>query len=379
MKLSVVDEFHCYEIKEEKELNVIITILAFLLMLNVIVIIHEAGHFFAARSFGVHCHEFSIGMGPAIYQKQGKNTLFSIRALPIGGYVMMAGEEDGSQSEDSEDDWLAKVPESERLNFKPKWQQVIIMAAGVFMNFVLAFLIFIGLMAARGYVVEPAIPVIDSLTEGYPAKEAGLMPGDQIVKIVAEDGTVCIPETTDELSEFLAFNPGESTFTIERDGENFDVKMTPHKDDETQMVLLGFTSTSPVRQISFLEAIPEGIKYGLDAGGMVFRTFGQLFQGKGFESLSGPVGIYKMTDTVVSQGLLPYISLFAILSLNIGIFNLLPIPALDGGRILIIALESIFRRKIPTKIVEGVIIASFVLIFGLMIFSSYNDIVRLFF
>lgn len=86
-------------------------------MLNVIVIIHEAGHFFAARSFGVHCHEFSIGMGPAIYQKQGKNTLFSIRALPIGGYVMMAGEEDGSQSEDSEDDWLAKVPESERLNF----------------------------------------------------------------------------------------------------------------------------------------------------------------------------------------------------------------------------------------------------------------------
>lgn len=360
-------------------MNIIISILAFLLMLNIIVIIHEAGHFFAARSFGVHCHEFSIGMGPAIYQRQGKNTLFSIRALPIGGYVMMAGEEDGSQSEEDENDWLAKVPQEERLNFKPKWQQVIIMAAGVIMNFILAFLLFIGITAVRGYVVEPAVPIIDSIREDYPAEKAGLEPGDRIVKAVSEDGTVIEPETLDELTEYLAYNHGPSMYTIERDGSTFEVEIEPHKDEETQGYYLGFTATSPVRQIGFLEAIPEGIKMGVDAGATIFRSLGQLIRGKGLDSLSGPVGIYKMTDTVVSQGWLPYISLFAILSLNIGIFNLIPLPALDGGRILILLLESIFRRKIPTKVVEGVIIASFALLFGLMIFSTYNDIVRFFF
>ncbi len=348
-------------------------------MLNIIVIIHEAGHFFAARAFGVHCHEFSIGMGPAIYQRQGKQTLFSIRALPIGGYVMMAGEEDGSQSEDNEDDWLSKVPENERLNHKPKWQQIIIMAAGVIMNFILAFILFIGVTAARGYVVEPAVPVIDSLTEGYPAQEAGLQEGDRIVKAVAQDGTTVAPETLDELTEYLAFNHGPSLFTIERDGKTFDVTIEPQHDEETQGYYLGFTATSPVRQIGFLEAIPQGIQTGIDACGTIFRSLGQLIRGKGFESLSGPVGIYKLTDTVVSQGWLPYMMLFAILSLNIGIFNLIPLPALDGGRILILLLESIFRRKIPTKVVEGIIIASFVVLIGLMIFSTYNDIVRFFF
>lgn len=110
----------------------------------------------------------------------------------------------------------------------------------------------------------------------------------------------------------------------------------------------------------------------------IVRSLGQLITGKGLDSLSGPIGIYKVTDQVVSYGLLPYLSLCALISLNIGFFNLLPIPALDGGRILITLLEKIFRRKIPLKIVQGVILASFVALFGLMIFSTYNDIMRFF-
>lgn len=359
-------------------MNVLWSILAFLFMLNIIVIIHEGGHFLAARACGVHCHEFSIGMGPVLYQRKGKNTLFSIRWLPIGGYVMMAGEEDGSQDEE-QDDWLKEVPENERLNNKPKWQQIFIMLAGVTMNFILAFLLMIGVTAASGYVVDDPIPVAVAVTEDMPAAAAGLQPGDRIVSVTASDGSMRKTNTLNDLSEFLVYNKGESTFEIERNGENFEVKMTPQVDEETGLAYIGIQAENPVRRISFWEAIPEGIKATVDMGASIFRSFGMLFQGKGLDSLSGPVGMYKVTDQIVSAGWLPYIALFALISLNIGIFNLIPLPALDGGRVLILVLESIFRRKIPTKIVEGVILASFVILIGLMVFATYNDLVRYFF
>lgn len=364
-------------------MQVLIGILAFILMLSVIVIIHELGHFIAARSFGVHCHEFSIGMGPKLYSRQGKHTIFSIRAIPLGGYVMMAGEEDGSQNLDEEeqddpDNWLKDVPESERLYSKPVWQQIIIMAAGVFMNLVLALVIFIGLNVYSGYAAEPALPVVQTTEAGYPAAEAGLQGGDRIVSIQAEDGAVLEPETLEQVSEFLQFNHGEAVYTIEREDKTFEVTMAPVYDEENKGYLLGFTAERNVRKIGFWEAVGQGFVDLWDNITLIFRTLGQLFQGKGLESVSGPVGIYNVTTQVVSMGLLPYISLFALISVNIGVFNLLPVPALDGGRILILALEKLFRRKIPTKVVEGIIMASFVLLFGLMIFATYNDIVRMF-
>lgn len=360
-------------------MSFLIGLLAFILMLGVIIMIHEAGHFMAARAFGVHCHEFSFGMGPAIWQKQGKNTLFSIRAFPIGGYVTMAGENDGSVDEDEEDNWLKDVPENERLNNKPTWQQVIIMAAGVVMNFILAAVMMIVLAGVRGTVTETALPVVYEVIEGTPAQRAGLQSGDKIVKVTAPDGTVLEPETQSELSEFLQYNPGVSTFEIERDNSTFTVQIEPELDEESQAYLIGFTAQAPVRQITWLEAIPVGLEQMWDSTTAIFRSLGQLIQGKGLDSLSGPIGIYKVTDQMVSYGWLPYLSLFALISLNIGIFNLIPIPALDGGRIVMLLFERIFRRKIPVKVVEGIIMGSFVLLFGLLIFSTYNDIVRFFF
>lgn len=347
-------------------------------MLNIIVIIHEAGHFVAARSFGVHCHEFSIGMGPAIYQRQGKQTLFSIRALPIGGYVMMAGEEDGSQDEEDEDSWLKNVPENERLNNKPKWQQVIIMLAGVFMNFVLAILLMASVIGIQGRVAEDPIPQIAEVSENSPAEKAGLQPGDTLVQAEAEDGTVSRLETMRDLQEFVALHPGNTEFLVDRNGETFSVNIEPQLNEETQTYLIGITVATPVREVGFLEAIPLAVKEMWDSTVMIFASLGQLFQGRQLDQLSGPVGIYKVTDQVVSMGFLPYLSLCALLSLNIGIFNLLPVPALDGGRVLILILEGIFRRKIPAKVVETVILASFVLLFGLMIFATWNDLVRFF-
>lgn len=360
-------------------MNFLIGLLGFLVMLNLIVIIHEFGHFLAARHFGVHAHEFSIGMGPALYQRQGKETLFSIRALPIGGYVMMAGEEDGSQDAEDEDSWLAAVPEDQRLNNKPRWQQIIIMAAGVFMNMVLAVVLFIGLTAASGYVSVPSEPVIYEVITGSAADQAGLMDGDEIIKVEAEDGSVIEPTTQDQLSEFIQFNHGTLDFTVQRGDETLTLPVTPQMDEESQSYIIGYTVQASYREISFGEAVIEGFKKTGEAASMIFRSLAQLVRGKGVESLSGPIGIYKVTDQVISYGWMSYLSLVALISVNIGIFNLLPLPALDGGRILIILLEGLFRRKIPTKVVEGIIMASFVVLFGIMIFATWNDITRYFF
>lgn len=357
-------------------MNFVIGLLAFLLMLSVIIMIHETGHFLAARAFGVHCHEFSFGMGPVLWQKQGKNTLFSIRAFPIGGYVSMAGET--GEADDDPDFWLNKVPDNEKLNNKPAWQQIIIMSAGVIMNFLLAWLLFSGIIQAQGQVGEEALPVVYQVVDNTPAAKAGLVSGDRILKVTAEDGSTLEPETQSEVSEFMQYNPGVSTFEILRGDETFTVKMQPELDEESQVYLLGFTAEGRVRKVNFFEAYIEGFKTMIEDTKMIFRSLGALLQGKGLDSLSGPVGIYKVTGQVVSYGLLPYLSLCALISLNIGIFNLIPIPALDGGRILITLLERIFRRKIPMKIVEGIIMASFVALFALLIFSTYNDILRFF-
>lgn len=359
-------------------MNFLLGILAFILMLGVIIVIHEFGHFIAARSFGVHCQEFALGMGPRIWSHQGKHTLFSLRAVPIGGFVMMAGENDGSQDEE-EDDWLAKVPENERLNNKPAWQQIIIMAAGVIMNFILAIVLFIIYAGATGVVQMDAEPVVYQVTENSPAADAGLMQYDRIVSITTEDGTVCEPETQSELSEFLQAHHGKSTFEIEREGQTLSFEIEPQFDEERQAWLLGFTAQAPLRKITWLEAVPEGFRLFGESSTAIFRSLGTLLKGQQLDQLSGPIGIYQVTDQVVSYGFLPFLSLIAMISVNIGIFNLLPLPALDGGRIVMLLFEVIFRRKIPAKVMEGVIMASFVLLFGLMIFATYNDIVRIFF
>lgn len=363
-------------------MNFFIGLLAFFFMLGVIIMIHEAGHFMAARAFGVYCHEFSFGFGPVLWQKQGKNTLFSIRAFPIGGYVSMAGEtdypEESSENDEESDFWLSKVPENEKLNHKPIWQQIIVMIAGVAMNFLLALVLMVGIIQAQGAVSVPAEPIIYEVLDNTPAAKAGLASGDRILKIIASDGTTLEPTTQNELSQFIQFNSGQSTLEILRGDETFTTTIQPELDEESQSYLMGYTTQNQVRKVNFFEAIQEGIKRLKDTVVLVFESFGQLFKGKGVESLSGPVGIYKVTDRVVSYGLLPYLSLCAMISLNIGIFNLLPIPALDGGRVLILLLEGLFKRKVPVKIVEGIILVSFVALFGLMIFSTYNDIVRFF-
>jgi regulator of sigma E protease len=352
----------------------LIGLLAFIFMLSFIIIIHEAGHFMAARHFGVYVHEFSLGMGPALYQKKGKETTYSIRAIPFGGYVMMAGEQDGSQ--DEEEEWLKAVPEDRLLHNKKTWQQIVIMAAGVFMNIVLAAVLYVGLSVAQGYVIQSE-PVIDSIVENMPADQAGLQAGDRIVKI--EQGSDSVePQNQSDISVFINLHTGTSTFTIERDGETFTADITPVMDEESQVYVIGYQSGVKAVPVDWLTSVQEGLKTTWKNAGLIFESLKMLVKGQGYENLSGPLGILDVTTQTASLGFRSYLSLFALISLNIGIFNLIPIPALDGGRIVILLVERLFKRKISQKVIENIILASFILLIGLFLFATYNDLMRIF-
>ncbi|WP_297237385.1 RIP metalloprotease RseP [uncultured Faecalicoccus sp.] len=356
-------------------MDIVIGLIAFVFMLSVIVIIHELGHFLAAKHYGVFCKEFSIGMGPLLYSRQGKETQFSIRAIPFGGYVMMAGEEDGSQ--DEEDEWLKELPENRRLNHKPRWQQIIIMAAGVCMNVLLAWVLFVGLSIAQGYVVEDPIPQVYEVTENSAAQQAGLQKGDLILE--ASNGKDTIkPATQYELLEWIQYHHENLELTIQRDNQTLEIQADPVLDEETNTYTYGYVVQANAHYISWYEGFYYGTLDMLDSGTAIFSALAHLVQGEGLQNLSGPVGIAQVTTQATAMGLSSYLSLFALISMNIGVFNILPIPAMDGGRILILILEKIFGRKINTKIVENVILASFVLLIGLFLFATYNDILRLF-
>jgi len=345
------------------------TIVYFILILSVIIIIHELGHLMTAKYFHVYCQEFSIGMGPALYKKEFKETTFAIRALPIGGFVSMAGEE--GVDDDS-------IPFERTIKGIAWWKQVIVMAAGAIMNVLLAWLLFILVVMVRGSVVLPNEPVVDGFSQHSAAQEAGFQINDRITKIET-NGEVTIPKTFDDVSEHLMYFPQEeSTFTVERGKESVTIKLTPRYDEAEDRYLAGFTVKTNVKEIQAWESIAYGTKEMMDGSMTIFRSLSKLIRGIGLENLSGPVGIYQVTAQTTQNGWLPALYLVALLSLNIGIFNLLPLPVLDGGRIFLTLIEKISGKKLSEKAETMIMGAGVVLLIALMVFATWQDLMRLF-
>lgn len=345
----------------------LLTIIYFILILSVIVIVHELGHLIAAKKFNVYCKEFSIGMGPVIWQKQKDETAWSIRLLPIGGFVAMAGE-DGVDED---------IPVERTLPGIHPWKQIIIMAAGAFMNIMLAWLIFIGITAYQGAVSIPGEPIIENVVEGMAAEEAGFQNGDKILYIQNSKAELT-PETSDDVVEFIQYYPETTTFTVLRDQEEITITMTPTLDEESQLYVLGVQYVQDeVKSISLLEAIPYGTQKMVSSVASIINALSKLIQGIGFNNLSGPVGIYQATSQITQTNFLTVLAFIALLSVNVGVMNLIPIPILDGGRIFIIMIESIIGRKLNEKVQTVIMMAGLVVIVGLMLFATWNDITRL--
>lgn len=315
---------------------------------------HELGHYIAAKRMGVKVNEFAFGMGPTIWKKQRGETLHSIRLFPIGGFCAMEGEDEESD-------------EPRAFTNKKPWQKIIVLAAGSFMNVVCALLIMIIVTGVLGFTTT----TVDTVAEDSPAAYSSLKPGDEIAAI---DGKTV--DSWGDVSQFIAEAEGEPVnVTVNRDGSDKDILITPEVNQQGGYVI-GITcqiSHSPFR------AVVEGSKATWNMTVNMFDTLGQLFTGKvGADNLSGPVGMVQMVSETSQYGFWYYGFLTALICMNLAIINMLPLPALDGGRIIFVLYTWITGKNVSQKVEGTIHFAGILLLFALMIYVTFNDVVRIF-
>ena len=347
-----------------------ITFLAALLVFGAVIAIHEFGHFSVAKLCGIQVNEFSIGMGPALWKKTHKGTQDSLRLLPVGGDVALEGEE----SPESHQAEPAPTPTGVPLNEAPVWQRMLVMAAGAFMNFVLGFVVLVLLIGLRS---EPITSrVIYAVEDGALCGQTGLQAGD---KVLAVNGRRCFV-ANDMLYELVRTEQYRAAFTVLRAGKTVelpDVRFDTWADEKGETLMkLGFTVYGI--QKTPLNVLKEAGSSVLYYGRIVYTSLADLLRGReSINDLSGPVGIVTAIGQAASYGLEDLMELLVLITINLGIFNLLPFPALDGGKLVFLLIEGVTGYVVPEKIQSGLTVAAFALLFGLMLFATYNDILRL--
>lgn len=335
-----------------------------ILFFGLIIFIHEFGHFIFAKLFKVKVNEFAIGMGPTIFSKQGKETKYALRLFPIGGFVSMEGEDEESEDEGS-------------FSKKAVWKRMIIVSAGAIFNLILGLIICCVILGTGDKI---GTTQIHSFYENAVSQESGLKPGDKILKI---DGKRVY--SSYDLS-FLMTRSGDGVmdFLVERDGEKVqlnDVKFQTEKNGDMVTIIYDFiivgVKTTP------LNAIKYSFGEAASIGRMVYLSLFDLITGQyGLSDLSGPVGTVSIIADVAQESAANFdwsylLTIMALITINIGLFNLLPVPALDGGRLFFMFIELIFRKPVPAKYENWIHAAGLFLLFAFMIVISFSDIWKL--
>lgn len=350
-------------------LNTILTVVYALIIFSVIIFVHEFGHFIFAKLFDVYVMEFAIGMGPAIFKKQKGETLYSVRAIPIGGFCQLEGENGESEN-----------PRS--MGKKSRLKKFIILSAGSFMNLILGFLV---VLAMNGFFGGDfyATTTVDAVTEGTPAYEAGMMAGDKIINL---NGS----KVNFSMDYRLYNNRDTLDITVLRNGEKISFDITPKSyllDEDGNIIkesneqgahkLIGIKFGTEKK--NFFTTVKNSYYQSVLIGKMIFISIKEMVSGQvSPENLSGPVGIVNEINTAAKHGIDYILYIMALITINLGIFNLLPLPALDGGRIMFVLIEAIIRRPVPPKF-EGIVHAiGFILLILLMLYATGNDFMRIF-
>ena len=347
----------------------ILNIILFIIILGFIVLVHEGGHFFFAKMTGVHVYEFSIGMGPVIFKKIAKDkTQYSIRAFPIGGFVSLAGEE--------ADEEKRAATKGKNLQDKTVFQRFLVMFAGVFNNFVSAFII---LIIAGLLMGSPSTkPVISGVEPNLPAEKAGIMAGDLVKNINGHK-----VRYLDDVSLYLAISDLSKpvNMTVVQNGQTKNIVVHPVKEKSKEgksRYVLGVTLQAK-KQGGFFNAISYAFNEGCAILKQMYVVIINLFTGGvHLNQLSGPVGIYSIVGQMSKEGIAALFYLTALLSINVGVINLLPFPAFDGGRILFLIIEKIKGKPVDPKIENTIHSIGFILLMLLMVYVTFNDILKLF-
>ncbi len=342
-------------------------VLLALLMISVLVMMHEFGHFLAARACGIAVREFSIGMGPLLLKRKGKQgTQFSLRLLPVGGYCMFYGEDDEEDKRPTELDEAHRPFAQERV-----FKRMITIASGPLMNFLVAFVVVVIYVSVIG--LQTVVPRVGELEEN--ARAAGLMVGDEILA-VNDQAVTGSQDVTNAINEAAG---AEVIFTVLRDGQQLELPMTPFFDEEEQRYRVGFSFSIDRMRMPFLQSIPFSAQYCISSVGAVIDALGDIFtKGEGIDEMTGIVGtVYVIQDATRAGGFDMFIELLAVISVNLGVMNLLPIPGLDGSKLIFLIVEAVRGKPLSPKLESVLTIAGLVLIFGLMIALTYKDLTQI--
>jgi len=340
-----------------------ITIITALILFGVIILAHELGHFLAAKWVGIPAEEFSIGMGPEIYQRKGSKTVFSIRALPIGGYVKFVGEDE--KSDDPRAFSNAKV-----------WKRFLTILSGPLMNFLLAVLLLAIFFMAFG-TIRTSTHILEVI-DGSPAYEAGLQKGDKIIGINGREIDKINEEKGIELIRDVIKKEGNQPLqiTILRNGETLDFEILPNYNEDKNTYEIGIYFGRFQRH-GLLSSIKLAfIQTGKLIALMVQLVGSMIFRGQGLNEVVGPVGIVGEINRAVKSGIQDVINFAIIITLNLGIINLIPFPALDGGRLALLIVEGLRGKPIDAQKEGYIHFVGFVLLMILMILVTFKDIAR---
>ena len=341
-----------------------------ILLLGILIAVHEFGHFIAARISGIEVMEFAIGMGPKLVGWTGKSgTKFSLRAIPLGGFCAFYGE----------DDVEGKAKDDPRAYGKQNvWKRIFTVAMGPVMNFVLAFAVALGFYCTSGML--EVLPVIESVDASRPAAVAGMLPGDRIIGV---DGVDFSDAPVTDIQAALNTNGAPVSVTIRREGDaaSITIPLTPEWNEEYQRHMIGITFASRTTALPFGTALDAAWDACVQAGSAVFVALKGIFTDPAIrDQVSGPVGaVAVVSQAVKADGFMAFLNLLMAISINLGIMNLLPIPGLDGSRIIFHLIEAVRGKPIKPEREAMVHLIGMVFLFGLMIFFTYKDIVRLIF
>lgn len=337
-----------------------LTILAAIFVFGVLVTVHEFGHFITAKMTGMRVDEFAIGFGPKIYQQKDGETLYSLRAIPLGGYNKIAGMDPDDPVEPN------------AFNSKPIPARMLVILAGALMNFILPIILFSGIFMVEGRLQLVNEPVLGTVVDEMAAARAGLKAGDRIVTIDGKN----VETWTDVVLNLRKAGTEEVTLTAERNGVLQTYRMTPMFDKDAGRPLIGVSPKFSKESLGFFGSIKEGFIYTKNIGLSMVSGLYRIVSGNAPADVAGPIGVAQMAGQVAEKGLLPLMNFVAFLSINLGVINLLPLPALDGGHFVLLLLEALRGKPLGGKAMTNIQMVGVALILALTVFSTFKDITR---
>ncbi|BBB93145.1 MAG TPA: RIP metalloprotease RseP [Methylomusa anaerophila] len=340
----------------------IIPIIAAIFVFGLLILFHELGHFITAKLVGMRVDEFAIGFGPKLVSRQVGETIYSIRIVPLGGFNKIAGmDPDEEQDERS-------------FNTKPVWARMLVIVAGSAMNFVLPVILFFIVFVSAGVDTPSDQPIIGTVFHDRPAMLAGLVAGD---RIIAVNGAKI--DSWRQFVQVIQSNSGSKlVVNIERSGakEFQTITVTPEYDTKAKRGIIGITPLIIHDQPEAFESLGLAFKQTYSIGGSMLVGIGEMLTGKAPADVAGPIGVAQMAGEVAQLGIIPLLQFAAFLSINLGLINLLPVPVLDGGHVVTLAVEGIRRKPLNKNHMQFIQMIGFALLLLLMIVATFKDISR---